>query len=244
MGGSINNKTKFRQIIDSPDRVDHVKNMFAKIAPRYDLLNRIMSLGRDLSWRRIAVRRAGFTTGSFVIDLGVGSGDMAREVLTQVKDSTIVGYDNCPELMEIGKNKISSQQLIWVVGDGRSFPFQANCFQGLVAAFSIRNMPQRDQVFAEIYRVLKPGGKVVILDMVRPRNTLFKFIFRFQFKYIVPVLGRLLGSDPDAYSYLLPSIENFYTAIELADKLKSIGCTEVYSKDLMFKTVSLAIGIK
>ncbi len=218
--------------------------MFSKIAPRYDLLNRIMSLGRDLSWRKLAIREAAFAENSLILDLGAGTADMAREVLRANSDSTVIGYDNCTDLIQIGLKKVPAKSMKWIIGDGRKLPFRSETFNGVVAGFSVRNIPELNFVFGEIYRILKPDGKIVVLDMVKPERTLFKKIFRFHFTYIVPLLGKLIGSDPDAYSYLLPSIENFYTSKELHHQLVNLGCKQVRSQDLMVKTVSLCIGIK
>jgi len=218
--------------------------MFSKIAPRYDSMNRIMSLGRDLSWRRRAVRLAEFKVGSRILDLGAGSGDMAEAVRNQVKNSAIVGFDYCLELLQIAKSKLINHGVEWILGDGRFISFRDKSFDGVVAAFSIRNMPDLTVVFSEIHRVLKPGGKVVVLDMVKPVGFFFSAIFKFFFIYIIPLLGKLMGSHPDAYTYLLPSIENFYTANQLTDTLSNNGFTILKTKNLMLRTVSICIGQK
>lgn len=203
-----------------------------------------MSLGRDLSWRKLAIRKAAFPEKSTILDLGAGTADMALEVIRAHRDATVIGYDNCTDLIEIGQGKVPGRRMKWIIGDGRKLPFQAKAFDGVVAGFSVRNIPDLNFVFEEIYRILKPGGKIVVLDMVKPERKLFKKIFRLHFTYIIPLLGKIIGSDPDAYSYLLPSIENFYTSKELQQQFIKIGCKNVQSRDLMFKTVSLCVGTK
>ena len=235
---------KYQKVFESKERAGYVRQMFSKIAPRYDMLNRIMSLGRDLSWRKLAIREADFPENSLILDLGAGTADMALEVFRAHDSATVIGYDNCDDLIRIGQHKVPDKSMKWIIGDGRKLPFPSATFDGIVAGFSVRNIPEPDFVFREMYRILKPDGKIVILDMVKPEGNLFKKIFRFHFTCIVPVLGKLIGSDPDAYSYLLPSIENFYTSKELHYQLINIGCKQVRSQDLMLKTVSLCIGTK
>ena len=241
----ISNRNKFfDKIIKSPERSQHVLTMFSEIAPRYDVMNRIMSLGLDLYWRRLAIKKANFNKGSSILDIGIGTGDMAREVIRQISDTNVVGLDNCPELVKWGQSKKAIKSVKWTIGDGRQLPFSDNSVDGVVAAFSIRNIPDLSFVFSEIYRVIAPGGKIVILDMVKPNSYLFNKIFKFYFKYIIPKLGKLVGSDPEAYTYLLPSIEHFYSSRELQNKLQSLGCSKIFTRDLMFQTVTICIYAK
>jgi len=218
--------------------------MFARIAPRYDFLNRIMSLGRDVTWRKLAVKKAGFAEGATILDLGTGSGDMAQEVLRHTPNAWVIGYDNCAELLNIGRAKISDNAITWLIGDGQRLPFVDQAFTGVVAAFSLRNMSDLSFVFSEIYRVLAPAGKLVFLDMVKPVGFIYKLIFKFHFKYIVPRLGKWLGSDPEAYHYLLPSIENFHTADELKAMLQQADFQQITAQHLMLRTVAICIGTK
>ena len=223
-----------------------MQNMFSRIAPRYDYLNRVMSLGVDLIWRRMAIKQACFTSGGTILDLGAGSGDVSMELVRFNADFHVVAVDNCFELIEIGRDKMRTRKLHndWVSGDGRFLPFADESFDGLFAAFSLRNMASLDTVFNEIKRILRPGGKIVILDMAQPRPFVYRQIFNFHFKYIVPRLGKWLGNDPDAYTYLLPSIKNFYKSDELRDELIKFGYKDVQLRKLMFHTISLCIGTK
>ncbi|MCI0515694.1 ubiquinone/menaquinone biosynthesis methyltransferase [candidate division KSB1 bacterium] len=229
-------------------RTQYVQNLFTQIAPRYDLLNRVMSLGRDQYWRKLAIRKAQFPAGSQILDLGCGSGDMTASVLQQVPQSQVLGYDNCRDLLALGSQKTvfqkNSGRIRWLIGDGRFLPFRDHCFDGVVAAFSVRNIPNRPQLLPELFRVIRPGGKIVILDMVQPSQRFFRWIFKFHFQYIVPVLGKWLGSDPAAYRYLYPSIVNFYSTQELKNILYATGCTQVSVHEFMFRTVALGIGTK
>lgn len=229
-------------------RAKVVKEMFSRIAHRYDFLNRVMSLGLDLRWRRKAIHSARFVPGSRILDLGIGTGDMAREVLRQVPESQIIGFDNCAELMLLGRQRSELQPapefIQWILGDGRRLPFADNSLDGVVAGFSVRNIPETLLVLSEVYRILKPGGKFVLLDMVEPAGGLNLWIFETHFKYIVPVLGRLFGSDPDAYAYLYTSIVNFYSSASMKQAYEKQGFKIVDSKDIMFRTVTICVGEK
>lgn len=229
-------------------RAKAVQRMFSRISRRYDLLNRVMSLGQDLRWRRQAIRPAQFSPRSRILDLGIGTGDMARIVLQFMPDCQVIGFDNCPELMHLGRQNngfpAAPDSLRWVLGDGRCLPFADRVFDGVVAGFSVRNIPETPAVLAEVYRILKPGGKFVLLDMVAPAGKFNRWIFETHFKYFVPVLGRLLGSDPDAYGYLYTSIVNFYSSARLRQAFEEHGFHTVCSQDVMFKTVTICTGTK
>jgi len=235
--------------LNSPEeKTRYINVLFTKIAPRYDLMNRILSFGLDRWWRRLAIRKARFKSGSRILDLGIGTGDMALEVLRQVTKSNIIGLDNCAELVRFGRHKSSLQsyrkRILWLWGEGNFLPFSDRSFDGVVAAFAIRNMPDLPRVFAEMYRVVRTGGKIVLLDMVEPKSYFFEKLFKFYFKYIIPRLGKCFGSHPEAYSYLYASIENFYSSDGLKHALQTLGCSDIISKDLMFHTVTICIGTK
>ena len=235
--------SKYEELVKSSEKTSTVKKMFSDIAPRYDLMNRILSLGRDLSWRRVAVRDADFDTDDVILDLGAGTGDVAREIIRSGKYKKIYGMDICEDLILHGRKKSefqeSNEALLWILGDGRYLPFVSDSLDGIIAGFSVRNMANLSGVFSEIRRTLKPGGKLRILDMVQPGKGLFRWIFRMHFRYIVPVLGRLMGSEPGAYEYLLPSIENFHSAESLKTTFIDMGFKKVRVRKFMFNTVAL-----
>jgi len=230
------------------EKVAHVNRLFSQIAPRYDRMNRILSLGLDLSWRRKAIRQAGFAPGSRILDLGIGTGDFACAALRQIPECRVVGVDPCADLIRRGRAKPELRHagaaLQWVMGLGGSLPFADRSFDGVVAGFSIRNMPDFDQALAEMYRVLAPSGKAVLLDMVRPNGLICRNLYQLHFTQITPRLGRWFGSDPEAYAYLYHSIENFYTAAEMEAALKRHGFKNILLSKLMFQTVAIAIGAK
>jgi demethylmenaquinone methyltransferase/2-methoxy-6-polyprenyl-1,4-benzoquinol methylase len=242
--GKISGKgSNYEELVRSSEKTATVRKMFSDIAPRYDFMNRVLSLGRDLYWRRVAVRDADFDRNDIILDLGAGTGDVAREIIRNDRYQKIYGMDICEDLILHGRRKREFQNkngtLLWIIGDGRYLPFENDSLDGIIAAFSIRNMANLPGVFSEIRRTLKTGGKLRILDMVQPGNGLFRWIFRLHFRYIVPVLGRLMGSEPGAYEYLLPSIENFNSAESLKTTFIDMGFKEVRVRKFMLNTVAL-----
>jgi len=230
------------------ERTRQVQELFSRIAGRYDLMNRMMSLGLDLRWRHVAIQQAKFKPDSRILDLGIGTGDMAVKLLQQVPNCRLVGIDNCRELMRLGQKKSrlkrASPAIQMVQGDGRFFPFDDNIFDGVVAGFSVRNIPDSPRVISEIYRVLVPGGKCVLLEMVPPDGKLNQILFKLYFKRLVPLLGKWFGSDVGAYAYLYPSITNFLNSDQIKQALQAEGFTSVRVQNFMFRIVTLCIAEK
>jgi demethylmenaquinone methyltransferase/2-methoxy-6-polyprenyl-1,4-benzoquinol methylase len=222
--------------------VQEVRRMFSRIAPRYDLLNRVMSLGLDLSWRRHAVEKAGFPPGGRILDLESGTGDMAREILRHDAGSRVFGVDNCPGMLAQARKKRETKRVRWIVADGGVLPFSSGEFDGASAAFVLRNLPDASGAISEIRRVLRRRGRLALVDMVRPEGEICGAVFHVHLHRIVPALDRLLGSDPDAYSYLPGSIESFYSARRLREAFSKCGFVEVYFQEIMCRTVVICIG--
>jgi demethylmenaquinone methyltransferase/2-methoxy-6-polyprenyl-1,4-benzoquinol methylase len=230
------------------ERTAYVNQLFARIAPKYDYMNRLMSLGQDLTWRRKAIKKAAFEPDSTILDLGVGSGDMSKMLLEEVPGVNVVGFDICEELIAEGRRKPALQSqsnpIQWLIGDGRMLPFADHRFDGIVAGFSIRNIPELPKVFREMYRVVKPGGKIVLLDMVEPENPVLRALFKTYFKYIIPPVAQYFATDPEAYCYLYPSIVNFHTAAKIRQSFIELACKEVESEDLMLQMVTICVAQK
>jgi demethylmenaquinone methyltransferase / 2-methoxy-6-polyprenyl-1,4-benzoquinol methylase len=215
--------------------------MFSLAAPRYDRMNRIISMGRDRVWRRRAARLAGFPPGGRILDLGTGTGDMVREVLRRDPGSAVYGADNCPAMLRHAMNRGGLERARLVIADGGMLPFRAGTFDGAAAAFIIRNLPDASAALSELRRVMRRGGRLALLDMVRPEGLLGGAVFRLHVRRIVPVLGRYLGSDPEAYAYLPRSIESFYSAEELRAALPEHGFDVVHFREVMCRTGLLCI---
>ena len=232
----------------SAEKKKYVLNLFSSIPDHYDNMNRVMSLGLDMSWRRKSIRLGNFKKDGLLLDLATGTGDMilaAHEILPEAR---FIGLDFCEPLMRIAGEKMNGKfkpdMVSWIQGDAMALPVEDASLDGAFTAFALRNVISVKQVFTELFRVIRPGGKVVSLEMVKQSNPTLKRLFSFYFKHIIPRLGRWLTSYPDAYSYLPLSIENFYTADELSSLLQSIGWKNVQHYPVMFRNVAIHVGEK
>lgn len=228
--------------LSGQEKARYVQDIFTRIAPRYDLMNRLMTGGQDLRWRREVIRRAGLQPGASLLDLGAGTGDLAREALIQHPDAQITAADFTLEMMRAGRKPTDS--FGWSSADALSLPFKDESFDAVVSGFLMRNVVDNLQALREQWRVLKPGGRIIILDTTRPqRNLLSPFIW-IHLHIIIPTLGTLLSGQRDAYTYLPDSTEAFLSAEELAARMAAAGFNEIGFKRLMFGTIAMHWGQK
>ena len=230
--------------LQGAERARYVQAMFGRIAPHYDLMNRLMTAGQDVSWRREAIRRAKLPERGKLLDLGAGTGDLALEALRQYPNASIAAADFTIEMMRIGQGRAGYGQPAWAGADALSLPFRANSFDAVVSGYLLRNVSEVHQALSEQYRVLKPGGRVVVLDTTRPAQNLLAPFIHFHLHKMIPTLGRLVAGDRQAYTYLPESTENFLTAEQLAERMLSAGFQEVGFRQLMFGTMAIHWGSK
>jgi demethylmenaquinone methyltransferase / 2-methoxy-6-polyprenyl-1,4-benzoquinol methylase len=196
-----------------------VKEMFDEIAPRYDLLNRIISLGLDLNWRKRSVKALGLPAGSVVLDLACGTGDFSR-ILAR-RRMVPIGSDLSAGMLNEAHSGIRP-----VLGDALCLPFRDRSLDGVVCGFALRNFTEISPVFCEIARVLRPGGRVALLEVATPSNRLVLAGHRIWFGQAVPAIGRLL-SDPSAYRYLPESVEYLPTPEKIRVLMRDCGLRSV-----------------
>ena len=225
----------------SQDQAVYVQDMFSRIAHRYDLMNRLMTVGQDIRWRRITIRQLALPEGGLLLDLGAGTGDLAREALHQQPMSSAVAADFTLEMMRSGKRH-STAGLRWCAADAHQLPFPDGCFDGLVSGFLLRNVTDIQASLREQVRVLKPGGRWASLDTTRPRPGLLYPLVKAHLHFVIPALGRLLTGQADAYRYLPDSTENFLRAEQLASKMTEAGLHDVGFQLFMFGTVAIHWG--
>ncbi len=232
----------------SEEKRNYVMQLFSSIPNHYDRMNRIMSLGLDMSWRRKTVRLANFRQNGLLLDLATGTGDMIVAAQRILPEARFIGLDFCAPLLQIAREKmlgaIAQDRASLIQGDALRLPFEDNVFDGAFTAFALRNVVSVVQVFKELYRVIRPGGKVASLEMVKQSHPALKKMFWFYFQHFIPRLGRWLTSYPDAYSYLPLSIENFYTAGELEEVMAKAGWQNIRSFPVMFRNVAIHIAEK
>jgi len=227
-----------------------VREMFGRIVGRYDLMNRLMTGGRDVAWRNLAVREAlsGYPRGTArVVDVATGTGDLAL-ALAAAGAAAVIGVDfSAPMLRAAAAKPVSEDEagtVAWVEADAMALPFAAGAFDACTVAFGLRNMPDYQRALVEMARVLRPGGRFVCLEMTPLRTPAIGPAFGWYFETIVPLVGGLLSGDREAYRYLPASVAAFLDAPTLAAMMERAGLTDVRFRKLGGGTVALHTGVK
>lgn len=219
--------------------------MFDNIADRYDLLNRIISLGIDQSWRRRTVDALGLGSQSHALDLATGTGDLAILMAQRAPGCRVTGVDPSVKMLEVGRTKVERLKLEGRIeleeGDAQSLKFADNTFDGTTIAFGIRNVPDRIQGLREMARVTRPGGRIAILELSEPRGGLMAPLARFHVHTLVPWVGSLLSGAKE-YRYLQRSIEAFPPAHEFAETMRQAGLEIVEVTPLTFGVAHLYVA--
>lgn len=218
--------------------------MFDAIAGKYDLMNRVMTLGQDQKWRRYVVNKAGDPEGRATLDLATGTGDIAALMRASYPAATVVGGDFALNMLSEAKKRFGSSGIHWHACDANCLPFDDNTFDSVTFGYLLRNVDDTLRVLKEVYRVLIPGGRVVCLDTTPPQKNITYPFVRFYFKYGIPIMGRLIADDEAAYAYLTGSTMDFHSAEELADLFSEAGLVQVGYKKFMVGTVGIHWGEK
>jgi demethylmenaquinone methyltransferase/2-methoxy-6-polyprenyl-1,4-benzoquinol methylase len=213
--------------------------MFARIADRYDLLNRLMTFGQDVGWRRESVRQLRPPDGGRVLDIGAGTGDLAFEVRRQHPGVRAVAADFTAEMIAVGRRRARAESVEWVVADAAHLPFADASFAGVISGFLLRNLGDIDGSLAEQQRVLQADGRLVSLDTTPPPAGVLSPLIRFHLHMVIPTLGRVLAGDAEAYRYLPDSTERFTDPETIAGKLIQAGMTDVGVVRRMLGTVAI-----
>jgi demethylmenaquinone methyltransferase/2-methoxy-6-polyprenyl-1,4-benzoquinol methylase len=221
-----------------------VQAMFTRIARRYDLMNRLMTAGLDVRWRRQVIRLASPPRGGRLLDVGTGSGDLAAQALQVAKDICVVGGDFTLAMMRQGRQRRHRERVRWAAMDALLLPFPAATFDAVTSGYLLRNVSDVPSALAEQYRVLRPGGTIVCLDTTRPSKQWYQFVVDFYINTIIPLLGALLTGEREAYTYLPESTAGFLSAEQLGDLMSAAGFQKVGFKRLAGNTMALHWGCK
>ncbi len=221
-----------------------IQQMFDAIAGRYDLMNRVMTMGQDQKWRRFVVERAGDPRGGRVLDLATGTGDIAALSCELYPESLVVGGDFSLNMLMEARNRFSQEEIHWQATDANNLPYSNDTFESATFGYLLRNVDDVVGVLKEVHRVLKKGGRAVCLDTTPPKkNILYPFI-QLYFKIGIPLLGRLIAKDEEAYAYLTGSTMGFHSAEDLAVAFKLAGFKEVGYKKFMLGSIAVHWGRK
>lgn len=222
----------------------YVNRMFARIAPTYDLMNRLMTGGQDRRWREVLLDLCDLPVNGRLLDVGTGTGDIAAAARRRLPYLDVVGADFTYEMMAAGKSQPARNSLPFIQGDTLALPFVDNSFDAVVSGFLVRNVVDRVGALAEQARVTKPGGRVVCLETTPPENSPLGPLFQLYFFNIVPLLGALISGDGEAYRYLPNSTISFPAPAELRHLMEQAGLRNVFYQEFMFGTVAIHVGTK
>ena len=236
-------------MVDPPNRearpLDGSGDMFDAIAGRYDLLNRLLSLGIDRSWRQAAVQELGDRDVARVLDIATGTGDLAMLIATRHPSAVVDAIDPSPKMLDVAREKMAARGLLERVhldlGVAEALPYPDRYFDGVSIAFGIRNVPDRPRALTEMARVTRSGGRVAILELSEPRQGLLGPLARFHVHTVVPWLGGLLSGSRE-YQYLQRSIATFPPPSEFARMMEQAGLTVVRTVPLTFGVCHLYVG--
>ncbi len=226
---------------------EQVAEMFDNISPRYDFLNHFLSLGIDRLWRRRAIKYLKVESPKLILDIATGTGDFAIEALT-LDPEKVIGIDISNGMLEIGRKKLIRKKLDdrieLLQGDSEGLNFESNKFDAVIVAFGVRNFEHLEKGLGDMLRVLKPGGRVVILEFSKPRFFPFKQIYQFYFKWILPKIGRMVSKDNSAYTYLPDSVKAFPDGDAFLRILDKVGFQNTECKPLTLGISSIYTAVK
>jgi len=230
------------------DHGARIESMFDRISPRYDLLNRIISGGRDLRWRRRAVDLLGDLHSGTALDICCGTGDFIKIFINVYgRDIDLIGIDFSRRMLDIARRRFGKQtdtELVLSRADAMFLPVADGSVDAITIGFGIRNVADRDRALRETYRVLRPGGKLAMIEPARPANPLIRRSFLLYFKYISPLIGGLLSGDRKAYRYLHDSFVAFPAPEQFTGQMKRAGYEDVRALPQFFGTAMIYIGRK
>ncbi len=241
-------KTVVPYTAEQGTKKEQVADMFNNISKTYDFLNHFLSLGIDVIWRKKAINELKKDQPKLILDVATGTGDFAFEALSILKPEKIIGVDISKGMLDIAQQKINKRNLgdkfEVKLGDSEKLPFEGGVFDAVTVAYGVRNFEDLEKGLADIYRVIKPGGKAVILEFSKPTVFPVKQLYKFYFNYITPGIGKLFSKDARAYTYLPESVAAFPYGDAFTALMDKTGFRNTKSRPLAFGICSIYTGVK
>lgn len=227
---------------------EQVATMFNNISGTYDFLNHFMSLGIDILWRKKAIRELKSIQPRVILDVATGTGDFAFEAIKILHPEKVVGVDISTGMLDVARKKIQERNLSHIfsvkTGDSEMLPFEDDHFDAITVAYGVRNYENLEKGLADMFRVLKPGGKIVILEFSKPQQFPIKQSYNFYFKHVTPLFGKLFSKDARAYEYLPESVAAFPDGKAFTSLMETVGFTQTKQITLTFGISSIYTGVK
>lgn len=226
---------------------EQVASMFDNISKRYDLLNHLLSMGIDITWRKKAIQMLRPERPGSILDIATGTADFAIESLA-LKPEKVIGVDISEGMLQVGREKLRQKGLTEKIelqlGDSEKLLFEDNKFDAVIVSFGVRNFEHLEKGLADMYRVLKPGGTTVIIEFSKPKHFPLKQVYNIYFKSILPLIGKVISKDQAAYTYLPESVQAFPDGRDFLDILEKVGFKNTRCKTLTFGISSIYTGKK
>ncbi|MBY0244320.1 MAG: bifunctional demethylmenaquinone methyltransferase/2-methoxy-6-polyprenyl-1,4-benzoquinol methylase UbiE [Sphingobacteriaceae bacterium] len=240
------NITPYQQ--ENSTKKEQVAKMFNNISRTYDFLNHFLSLGIDILWRKKAIKKLLAINPKTILDVATGTGDFAFEAIKILKPEKIIGVDISEGMLKVADEKITQRSLAHVfsvrIGDSEGLNFEDNTFDAITVAFGVRNYENLEKGLADMYRVLKPNGKIVILEFSKPKHFPIKQLYNFYFNVITPFFGKLFSKDKSAYSYLPESVYAFPDGTDFVKMMDKVGYQKTDHESLTFGISAIYTGVK
>ena len=233
---------------DKPSKEQYIGELFASIAPRYDMLNSLLSFNRHKYWRSFSVRQCRLSQGDRALDVAAGTLDVAVELTKAVGPSgEVVAVDFCRPMLDLGRQKIQRRciaNISLIEGNAEHIPVPSNSFRAATIGFALRNVADVERTIAEMTRAVEPGGRVVCLELARPQGPVFKHVYNLYFNRILPFVGGLVSRRHGPYAYLPASLRSFHTREELVGIMEKVGLADIEVHDLTGGIVAVHAGTK
>lgn len=225
-------------------RPEDIRAMFDGISGNYDLMNLLITLGRDRAWRRCVAEMAKPPGGGSVLDAGAGTGGIAIELARRWPEAAVTGADFSPEMLSVARKRPGAERINWVIADATALPFADESFDAVTSGYLVRNVPDPLAAFAEQARVLKRGGRAVCLETSPPPDSPLLPLIRIHLKHVIPFLGGLVSGSRSAYTYLPETTQNFLSTEALSGVMGRAGLRVINVRRFMFGTQSVITAVK